>query len=382
MDLGLDPSEERFRARLLEWLDAVKVPEGLRDFGATPTVEDLPAGRAWQRLLHEGGWAGLSWPREHGGAGATAAEQALYAEEMARRGLPRQLSFVSMELAGPILISHGRDDQRERHLPPILRGDELWCQLFSEPNAGSDLAGIQARAVRDGDGWRVSGQKVWTSGAQYSDYGLLLARTDPEATRHRGITCFVLPMDRPGIEVRPILQMDEESRFNEVFLDDVPVETHEVIGEPGQGWQIALSILGRERRMLGSIAISLAVVLRRLRSDVAERGADDALFRSRWVELWNRVQLLRWTWFRLLSDTSGEGSAADPRMSVLKLTSSQLQQDVAALAADALGPEFAAGERGAEWRQRFLTAHGATIAGGTSEIQRQILSERVLGLPR
>ena len=379
MNLDLEPREAQFRQRLNEWLDAVELPEGLRDYGATPTGEDVPTGRAWQRALVDGGWAALSWPEPYG-AGATVAEQAIFAETLARRHLPRQLSFVSMELAGPILISFGTEQQKKTLLEPLRRGDEVWCQLFSEPGAGSDLAAISTKAVASADGWRVAGQKVWTSGAHYAQYGLLLARTDSVQERHRGLSCFAVPMDRPGIEVRPIRQMDGESKFNEVFLDDVAVGPDDLLGEVGGGWVVAMSILGRERRMLGSLAIGLNTSLTDLRAAAEQRGIDDVPFRRRWAELFSRVQLLRWTWFRLLS--SSKDSATDPRMSVLKLTSSELQQEVATFAADALGRDFLVATEGEPWRHAFLASHGATLAGGTSEVQRNILGERVLGLPR
>ncbi|WP_214109376.1 acyl-CoA dehydrogenase family protein [Acrocarpospora catenulata] len=379
MDLRLTPAEQDFRSRLEDWLTQVEVPAGLRDYGSTPTREDLDAGRAWQRRLVEGGWAALSWPSPFG-AGATPSEQALFAEALARRGLPRQLSFVSMELAGPIIIAYGSASQREAFLEPIRRGEQIWCQLFSEPGAGSDLASLSTRARAAGDGWLVSGQKVWTSGAHYADYGLLLARTEPLADRHRGITCFAVPMGTAGVTVRPVKQMDGESKFNEVFLDDVAVGPGDVLGELGRGWEVALSVLGRERRMLGSLAIGLGAALTEVRREAERRRLDDAVFRARWASLWGRVQLLRWTWFRFLSDRGD--SAADPRMSVLKLTSSELQQEVARLAADILGLDFVYGDAGARWRRVFLAGHGATIAGGTSEIQRNILGERVLRLPR
>ena len=380
MDLELTAAEESFRARLSDWLSSVEVPQGLRDYGSTPTIDDIAAGRQWQSLLVEGGWAALSWPAPHG-AGATPSEQALYAEALARRGLPRQLSFVSMELAGPIIIAFGTPAQQERFLEPIRRGQEIWCQLFSEPGAGSDLAGLSTRAVSDDETtWRVSGQKVWTSGAHYSEFGLLLARTEKDGPKHRGITCFALPMDRPGITIAPIEQMDGESKFNEVFLDGVQVHRDDVLGEVGGGWQVALSVLGRERRMLGAVAIGLGAALSEIREMAQARGVDDVGFQRAWAELWGRVQLLRWTWFRFLS--SDADTASDPRMSVLKLVSSEAQQQVARLAGDVLGPDFASGPGAERWRHFFLASHGATIAGGTSEIQRNILADRVLQLPR
>lgn len=379
MDLALEQTEIDFRDRLERWLDATGIPAGLRDYGATPTAEDIGPGREWQRRLLDGGFAALSWPKPWG-AGSSATEQAIFAESLARRHLPRQLSFVSMELAGPIIIAFGTRKQQERFLPAIRSGDELWCQLFSEPEAGSDLAALRTKATPTSDGWRVSGQKIWTSGAHYSDFGLLLARTDPGQDRHRGISCFALPLDRSGIEIRPIVQMDGEAKFNEVFLDEVEVGPADLLGELNRGWTVALSILGRERRMLGSLAIGLGNSLEELRGLAEKRGADDAEFRHRWTTLWIRVQLLRWTWFRLLAgsgDTQG-----DPAMSVLKLTSSELTQSVAALAADLLELDFVVSEDAAGWRHSFLAAHGATLAGGTSEVQRNILGERVLGLER
>lgn len=379
MDLELTSDEAGFQQALDEWLRTTDVPDGLRDFGSTPTEDDVEPARVWQQMLVEGGWAALSWPTPFG-VGASPSQQALFAEAFALRKLPRQLSFVSMELAGPIIIAFGTPAQQGQYLDPIKRGEQIWCQLFSEPGAGSDLAAISTKAVESEGGWRVTGQKIWTSGAHYSDYGLLLARTEAGSARHRGITCFALPMDRAGVTVRPIQQMDGESKFNEVFLEDVDVRPEDVLGSVGGGWQVALSVLGRERRMLGAVAIGLGASLEEIRALAEGRGDVTERFREDWAALWGRVQMLRWTWFRYLSDS--EDSATDPRMSVLKLTSSVLQQQVARLAADVLGPEFVVGSSGATWRHRFLASHGATIAGGTSEIQRTILGERVLGLPR
>ena len=380
MELELEPREVEFRERLEEWLAAVTRPDGLRDFGATPTLEDVPSGRQWQALLLEAGFAGLSWPAPYG-PGATMAELAIFAETMAGAELPRQLSFVSMELAGPILIAFGTPAQQDRFLPRLLSGDDIWCQLFSEPGAGSDLAAVATRASKVGDHWEASGQKIWTSGAHYSQYGLLLARTGPKVPPHAGITCFAVRMDAPGIEVRPIRQMDGESKFNEVFLDSVRLTADDVIGAVNGGWKVALSVLGKERRMLGSIAIGLNTSLWETRRRVEQTGDDGEAFREQWARLWSRVQLLRWTWLRYISEAD-DPNVIDPRTSVLKLTSSLLQQDCAALARDSWGAEFAAGPAASAARGTFLASHGATIAGGTSEIQRNILGERVLRLPR
>lgn len=382
MDLELSSDEKKFRDELRTWLATVQIPSGLRDFGSTPTAEDIEPARQWQRLLAVAGWAGLSLPAPHG-RGATPAEQAIFAEELARRNLPRQLSFVTLELAGPIVLRHGRPEQIEAMIAPMVRGETIWCQLFSEPSAGSDLASLRTVARPDGDGWLVEGQKVWTSGAHYSDYGLLLARTDPSGSRHRGLSCFALPMNREGITVRPIRQLDGESKFNEVYLTDVRVTPEDLLGAEGQGWKVGLSVLGGERRMLGSVAIGLDSALWALRDEVESAGAVDTHFRDRWVDLHTRVGLLRWTWFRLLSEADGQGGGSmDSRSSVLKLVSSELQQQIGRFARDSLGPEWALDARHQGWRHVFLSSHGATIAGGTSEIQRNILGERVLGLPR
>lgn len=381
MDLRLTAQEAQFRDQLCAWLGSIEIPEGLRDFGSTPTAEDVGPARRWQRQLADAGWAALSWPAPYG-RGASPAEQAIFAEELARRNLPRQLSFVTIELAGPILLRHGRPEQVQAMVAPMVRGETIWCQLFSEPSAGSDLASLRTAATPSGDGWLVNGQKIWTSGAHYSDYGLLLARTDPSTQRHRGLSCFALPMNRAGIDVRPIRQLDSENKFNEVYLSDVRVGPEDLLGAPGDGWKVGLSVLGSERRMLGSVAIGLDSALWQLRGQVEAAQRDDSTFRERWVQIHTRVRLLRWTWFRFLSEAATGDNDIDSRTSVLKLVSSELQQEVGRFARDALGSAWALDQQHHGWRQLFLGSHGATIAGGTSEIQRNILGERVLGLPR
>jgi alkylation response protein AidB-like acyl-CoA dehydrogenase len=353
---------------------------GLRDYGATPTLDDAQPARRWQRQLHDAGWAGVSWPREHGGLGATPFQLAIFAEEMAKAGLPRHSNIVSVELAGPMIIAYGSPEQQARYLPAILRGDELWCQLFSEPGAGSDLANLSTRAVATSGGWVVSGQKVWTSGAHYSDLALLVARTGAPEERSRGLTCFILPMRRPGIEVRPLRQMDGETKFNEVFLDGVFVTHGDILGEVGLGWEVATSTLQRERLTLGSQCVSLFNALTALRKVIADRPA----LVDAWTTLWSRTWLLRTTWLAVVTgDAASSGSRlAGPGLAGLKLLHSELNRDVARFAATALGPAFDAGPDGDEWRRKLLASPGATIAGGTSEILRSLLAERVLGLQR
>lgn len=370
---GINKGDDAFRQGLRDWLEATERPDGLREYGSTPSTRDVDAARAWQAILHEGGWAGLSWPTEFGGRGATVMEQAIFAEEAALAEVPRFTSLTSMELAGPMIFQYGTAEQRERFLPRILNGEDIWCQLFSEPEAGSDLAALKASAAPRDGGWVVNGQKIWSSGGHYAEVGLLLARTDKEQ-RHRGISCFLLPMDRPGLDVRPIRQIDDEQKFSEVFFDDVPLEPADLLGEVGEGWKIALSTLGRERLSLGAEAVGMNRMLLRLRESTALEGE----LAERYAELWGRISALRITWLRLIASGAG---GQDPRYSALKMMASSLKQQIPRLAAEAIGAGAVAGE-GVAWSEAMLASLSSTIAGGTSEIQRDIIGERVLGLPR
>jgi alkylation response protein AidB-like acyl-CoA dehydrogenase len=376
---GADPSTAAvFRAEARSWLASVAKPDGLRDYGPTPTAQDVPAGRAWQQTLAAAGYACLHWPARWGGRDADVAEQAAFAEEAAHAGVPRQLNIVGPDLVGPVLMAFGSDAQRERFLPRILTGDDMWCQLFSEPDAGSDLAAVRTRAVRGDDGrWRVDGQKVWTSGGDGAEFGLLLARTGGPG--HGGLSVFVVPMDAPGVLVRPLRQMDGESKFNEVFLSGVELAPDALVGEEGQGWRVATATLGRERLSLGANAVGMFRALDDLVAASRERNRLDEHLRRRVVELWIRVWQLRATWERAIAEGAEPGA---PSFSVLKLLTSETQRDIGDLGVEALGPDGVWSEDDEPLVHRMLVGHAQTILGGTSEIQRNILAERVLGLPR
>jgi alkylation response protein AidB-like acyl-CoA dehydrogenase len=364
-----------FRAEVRDWLAAAPKPEGLRDYGGTPELSDVPAGREWHRTLAAAGYACLHWPVEHGGREASVLDQAIFAEEAARAGVPRQLNIVGPDLAGPVIMRFGTEAQQQHYLPAIVGGDHLWCQLFSEPEAGSDLASLRTAARPDGDGWTINGQKVWTSAAGAADYGLLVARTGDE--RYQGITAFVVDMTLPGITVRPLRQLDGESKFNEVFFDGVRLSGDSVLGEIGQGWRVATATLGQERLSLGAQAVGMFEVLREVAEAARERDLLGPVLTDTITGLWTRIWLLRATWLRAVT---ADTELSSPAFSVLKLVSSEVYRDLGDLATAALGVDALAAD--APLVRRMLVGRAQTILGGTSEIQRNILAERVLGLPR
>jgi alkylation response protein AidB-like acyl-CoA dehydrogenase len=369
-----DALTDSFRTELRQWLLEVERPENLRDYGPTPTGDDVVPGRAWQRLLAEAGWACIAWPIQWGGRDATLAEQAAFVEECATAGVPRQMNIVGPDLVGPVLLAHGTDQQRAALLPRIRTGDDLWCQLFSEPDAGSDLASIRTKAQVGPGGWIVDGAKLWSSGANSADMGLLLARTGDDRL---ALSMFAVPMTTPGIEVRPLRQMDGQRKFNEVRFDHVVVDEGCLLGAVGDGWKLALSTLGSERLNLGAQSIALFAHLDEILEFVAP---GDALARQGAAALWTRIWLLRANFERLMA--SGR-PLADPSYSMLKLAASELQRDLYRFGVAQMGPASIAAIGGLPaTTARFLGQPGQTIAGGTSEIQRNILGERVLGLPR
>lgn len=364
------------RAEIREFLAAAPRPDGLRNYGPTPTDDDVAPGRVWHRYLAEHGHACLHWPVQYGGQDASVLRQAIFAEECARAGVPRQLGITAIDLVGPILVHFGTAAQKAHYLEPIRIGDHVWTQLFSEPGAGSDLAGVRSRAERTPAGWRINGQKVWSSAANSARYGLLLARTGPDS--HRDLSMFIVPMDATGVLVRPVIQIDGESKFNEVFLDDVELGGDALIGEVGQGWQLAMFTLGRERLTLGSQAVSMFKMHGRMTQAARDHGLLDPVLARSLTRLWTRMWLLRFTWQRAVE----QGDLASPAFSVLKLMTSETDRDLGDLATEVLGADACVAPDDNDLVHAMLVGRAQTILGGTSEIQRNVLGERVLGLPK
>jgi alkylation response protein AidB-like acyl-CoA dehydrogenase len=378
VSVAAEPAEDTaaLRSQIHSFLENAPKPAGLRNYGPTPTAADVEPGRAWHRYLAGHGYVCLHWPVDYGGADATVAFQAIFAEECARAGVPRQLGITGVDLVGPVLIKFGSDEQKSRYLEPIRLGDDIWTQLFSEPGAGSDLAAVRTRAEKTATGWRINGQKVWSSAANSAKYGLLLARTGPE--KHRGLSMFVMPMDTPGVTVRPLTQMDGESKFNEVFFDGVELSDGDLIGEAGQGWAIAIVTLGRERLTLGSQAVAMFRLHERMVDAARDHDLLDPVLSRSTTKLWARMWLLRFTWQRAVD----EGDTSSAAFSVLKLMTSETDRDLGDLATEVLGTDACADPADNELVQHMLVGRAQTILGGTSEIQRNILGERVLGLPK
>ncbi|HXH83920.1 MAG TPA: acyl-CoA dehydrogenase family protein [Candidatus Tectomicrobia bacterium] len=391
MDFEFSEREEAFRKEVRHWLEA-NLPDDLRGraFAASRADrEEVARLRAWQKRMYEAGYVGMDWPREFGGRGASIVEQIILYQEMARAESPQFVNRGGLSMLGPTLMKHGTVAQQTRFLPGILTADELWCQGFSEPDAGSDLANLQTRAVRDGDHFVVNGQKVWTSMAHVADWCFLLVRTDPDAPRHRGISFLLVDMRTPGITVRPLRQITGEAEFNEVFFDGVRVPAENLVGRLNEGWSVAITTLAYERDLLTFIRhISLRNALHRLIRLVRQQGkAGDRLVRQKIAELWIGEQALQLNGYRSLTKIL-KGGQPGPEGSTSKLFWSQLDQELALTATQVIGPlsQIAAGSPWApddgQWEFYELLARGSGIRAGTSEILRNILAERVLGLPK
>jgi alkylation response protein AidB-like acyl-CoA dehydrogenase len=377
MDLTFNEQELAFRDELRTWLGAN---------GPGPEPEgDEDAHYAWrrnfQRELAGGGWAAVHWPVEYGGRGATLMESAIFFEELGRSGSPLPANVLGLLLAGPTIMTWGTPEQKERHLTPILTAEEIWCQGFSEPDAGSDLASLKTRAVKENGDWIVSGQKVWTSGAQYSKWCMLVARTDPDAPKHKGLTYFLMDMEQEGVQVVPLRQITGEPEFNELFIDGARIPDENVLGGVGNGWKVALTTLMNERAGLGFfLQVRLRQLLDRLIEEAAGRGLlEDPVIAERLGELHLKAEVLRLTAYRGLTAVQKYGQPG-PEGSLTKWMWSETNQQLTQFAADLLGPDALLA--GGSWSYELLRARGNSIEGGTTEVLKNIVAERVLGLPK
>jgi alkylation response protein AidB-like acyl-CoA dehydrogenase len=373
MDLNLTPDEQAFRDEFRAWLQ--------ENVFEAKTVDEL---KRWQRTLFEGGWAGISWPKQYRGRGATLMQQAIFQEELALADAPQLIGVIGLSLVGPTIIAMGTDEQKSRHLSKILSGEEIWCQGFSEPNAGSDLASLGTRALKDGDDFIVNGQKIWTSFAHIADWCLLLVRTDFEAPKHKGITCLLADMHAPGVTVRPLRMMSGDAGFNEVFFDNVRISSSQVLGKVNEGWSTAIAALMNERANLGT---GVQVIFRRNLNALIARARSmnrsaDPIVRQKLAQAYLELEILRLNTNRALTSLSKSG-VPGPEGSTLKLYWSEMNQRTQQTAQEVLGPyaQLSDFDNGA-WQFSYLRARGNTIEAGTSEIQRNIIAERVLGLPK
>ena len=391
MDVDDTPAEAAVRAEARAWLESVAKRRGegeggWQSFRAKNEADDaaqLEKARAWQRTKFEAGWAAPHWPVEYGGQGRTGIEAGVASEEERHFDVHANFFMVGIDMAGPTLMAHGTPEQKKRFLEPTLRGDESWCQLFREPGSGSDLASLGTRAVRDGDEWVLDGQKVWTSSAHTADWGLCLARTDPDAPKHAGITYFLVDMHAPGVDVRPLRQIDGAIHFNEVFLDGVRVPHDHVLGDVGDGWRVATTTLSAERTAIGGGGQTgpreLIDLARQFGRD------DDPTIRQELAKLYTRQQIQRWVVYRVRTAVA-KGVLPGPEASILKLVNSHQVEHVGSTIMSILGPTATLwhddAPDGGFWNDVFLFQWSSRIGGGTENIQRNIISERVLGLPR
>jgi alkylation response protein AidB-like acyl-CoA dehydrogenase len=376
VDLTLSPQEEAFRDELRSWL-ADNHP------GQEPSGDEaaFEFRRAWQRKLDEASYAGLSWPEEYGGRGATLIEQAIFNEEVVRARAPMPANVLGLIMGGPVVIAHGTDEQKERFLKPILTAEEIWCQGFSEPESGSDLASLKTKAVKDNGEWVVTGQKVWTTFAHEAKWCMLVARTDQDAPKHKGLTYFVMDMEQDAVQVRPLRQITGEAEFNELFIEEARIPDENVVGGVGNGWMVAITTLMHERAGIGfSSAVGLKIALGQLMDLVREKGLeDDDVIRQRVAQLYIEAEVTRLTASRGLTQQMKTGIPG-PEGSLVKWQWSDTNQAMTELATEVRGPEGPVVDD--EWTYRFLRARANSIEGGTTEILRNIVAERVIGLPR
>jgi alkylation response protein AidB-like acyl-CoA dehydrogenase len=388
MDFVYPPEAERFRRGVRAWLGEHLTGE-FRDLGAGTQMseDDWPVRLAWEREMGAGNWIGIDWPKAYGGREATLMESLVFAEEYARAGGPIRVGTFGEGMIGPLLIHYGTDAHKERFLPPILRGEQVWCQGFSEPGAGSDLAALSSKARLDGDQWVIDGQKVWTSQAHLSEWIFVLVRTEPDAPKHKGISLLMVPLDQPGIDIRPLADMAGGEHFCEVFFDGAVTDADLIVGQPGDGWKLGMAILGFERgtAFVGTLE-RYGSEFERLLAVARERGhTDDPLARQRFADMYVGLRLMRLGLYRTVS-TVLAGGQPGPAASINKLQWSQWHQELGLLAMDVLGADATLdhppGTTVHDIEHSFIFSRSHTIYAGSSQVQRNIIGERVLGLPK
>ncbi|MGH7932527.1 MAG: acyl-CoA dehydrogenase family protein [Candidatus Binataceae bacterium] len=392
MDFNYSPEDEAFRAEFRAWLEKNRrYATPLREPLADEAQDDWEARIQWHRKLNEGGWMAVNWPREYGGRRATLLRDIIYHQELERIGTTVPFTGFGISLLGPTLIHWGTEEQKRRFIPKILTAGEIWCQGYSEPNSGSDLASLLTRAVEDGDDFVVNGSKIWTSAAHHADWIFLLVRTDTEAPKHKGISYLLVDMKTPGITVRPLVQMTGARGFNQVFLEDVRVPRQNIVGQKNQGWQVALTTLmferahGHDRGLIQQIH-ELAALARRIRRN-GRSAWHDSDVRQKVASLVLEAEAIKYTGFRQLTRQL-KGLPPGPESSMMKLCSTELALHIALFAMELLGPYSQLDQQAAfafdegKWSQRMLAARGPTTYAGTNQIQHNIIGERVLGLPK
>jgi alkylation response protein AidB-like acyl-CoA dehydrogenase len=380
MDFNDTEDEAKFRTEARAWLEAnaSEQTEASKD-------DSLGPAKAWQLKKYDAGWACLRWPREFGGRDATSAEASIFADEEAKFPVPPSPFIIGQGMAAPTMMEYASDEQKARYLPKLASGEEVWCQLFSEPAGGSDLAALRTRSVRDGDDWVINGQKIWTSGAHYSDYAILVTRSDPDVPKHQGLTYFFLSMKSPGIEIRPIKQINGQANFNEVYFTDVRIPDSQRLGAPGQGWQVAITTLMNERAAIGGgggvSAFAGAFKLAQELEVDDQPAIKDRSVRAKLADWYCRESGLKYTRFRTQSATS-RGETPGPENSIGKLVGAKQGQDIASFCIDLMDMAGASMDDESIFQLSYLGAPGGRIAGGSDEIMLNIIAERVLGMPQ
>ncbi|MDO9460880.1 MAG: acyl-CoA dehydrogenase family protein [Alphaproteobacteria bacterium] len=383
MDFEDTPEEAAYRAQVRGWLgkNALSIPPGTR-VGVTES-------KAWQKIKAAAGYAAITWPKEYGGQGGTSMQNVIYGQEESQYNLPGNVFLIGLGMAMPMLMVHGSPEQRQRYIKPALYGEEIWCQLFSEPGAGSDLAGVRSRAERDGDDWVINGQKIWTSGAHYSDFGILVVRTDPNVPKHKGLSFFLVDMKSPGVRVERIRQISGQSHFNEVFLENVRIPDVNRVGAVGDGWKVALTVLMNERSAVGNMGAGLGIdeMIQLARDTELHDGPAirNAAVREKIADWHVQSQGLKYTRFRSLTALS-KGQTPGPENSIAKAVSAPRRQDLSAFAIEMMDMGGIIRDRTispyrASYEEDWLSSPGIRIAGGTDEILKNIIAERVLKLP-